>query len=358
MNSRTRNSLLLLAHVACVAACAPKKLPPPVFIPEPPIEPRLQVLLTINTEADISGSDPRTNALLGRRDATKSLAKPYGAVMRGSRIYISDSGLGKIVVADLVRKRFESLDGDAGMGKLKKPINLTVDGEGTLYVTDTGRKQVLAYDRRGRHVRSYGDGSTMKPSGVAVRGERVYVSDIKSHQILILDRKTGKQLKRFGGPGVTAGKTSFPANLTLDAQGNVYTSEALTGRVQKFTSDGEFLQQFSRQGVNTGELARPKGVAVDRDGNVYVADANTAFVQIFDKQGRLLLFFGGEFNRPGGLFLPAGVSLTYDKESIETMQQYAAPDFKLKYLVIVVSQYGTRRVTIFGFGERVKTGVG
>ncbi|MCK5796255.1 MAG: hypothetical protein KAI47_03675, partial [Deltaproteobacteria bacterium] len=250
------------------------------------------------------------------------------------------------------RKKFKRLAGVANMGQLKQPINLAFDAVDSLYVSDTRRRQVLVYDAQGRHTRTIGDGKSFRPSGVAIYGDRLIVSDMKNHRILVLNKSTGSQISEFGGPGVKPGQMSFPANIALDKEGNIYVSEPITGRVQKFSAAGELKKTFGRLGKRMGELVRPKGIDVDDAGRLWVVDAATEHAQIFDKKGRLLLFFGGNNNKPGSMYLPSGISVTKDPENLEVLAPYVDENFAAEALVIVVSQYGKRQITIYALGKR------
>lgn len=338
----------------CLGACSPAvRKGPPVYIPGPPAKARLQVLLTFSSEKDLGRDSALSEALLGKRSTkTRALRKPYGVAMHKGKLYITDTVLGTVVIVDPGKARFERLKGDRDMGKIKVPIGVAFDAAGMMYVSDTRRRQVLVYDAEGRHVRSIGNGQTFTPSGIAVRGDKLYLTDVKGHRVLVLDRASGKELSSFGGTGRGPGKTNFPTNLTVDLDGNIYVSEALNGRVQKFSPGGKLLQTYGKLGRRIGELVRPKGVAVDRRSNLYVVDAATEHAQIFDKRGKLLLFFGGNRDAPGALYLPAGVHITYDAENLKAMRPYVADDFDLEFLVIIISQYGPRQVTIFGYGSR------
>jgi hypothetical protein len=79
-------------------------------------------------------------------------------------------------------------------------------------------------------------------------------------------------------------------------------------------------------------------------------DAATQVVQIFDAEGRLLLFFGEPQGKAPGLDLPAKVAIDYDHA--ELFAKYAAPGFKVEYLVLVTNQYGDRKLSVFGFGHK------
>jgi hypothetical protein len=91
-------------------------------------------------------------------------------------------------------------------------------------------------------------------------------------------------------------------------------------------------------------------VAVDREGRIYSVDGWHSVVQVFDAEGRFLLFFGEMGNQPGNLILPAQIVIDYD--NIPLFTKYASPDFQIEYLIIVTSQYGERKVNVFGFGHK------
>ncbi len=350
----TRTPLLVLLTAALLPACAPPRIPQEIiFIPAPPEKPRLQPLLGFTGERDLNPATGLQVALLGKKERPRfSFKKPYAAVLNRGRLFVSDTGLRAVVVVDLRARSFTPLPGDANMGKLKMPINLAFDAEDNLYVTDTERQQVLVYRPDGSFSHPLGDGKSFKPGGIAIRGEQVFVTDLKGHQVLVLDRKSGKVLSRFGGPGSALDKENllnFPTNLALDSAGNCYVSETLKGRVQVFSPTGKFLRAVGGLGLSIGKLVRPKGVALDSQDNLFVADAATEHVQIFNKEGKLLLFFGGNRGTPDSLYLPAGLSVSTDRDALDLLRPYVASGYTLQYLVVVVSQYGQRRISILGY---------
>jgi DNA-binding beta-propeller fold protein YncE len=120
-------------------------------------------------------------------------------------------------------------------------------------------------------------------------------------------------------------------------------------RVQEFSLDGEFIRSFGSVGDRPGNFSRPKGIAVDRDGYTYVVDSQFNNVQIFDHDGGALMAFGALSARPDSIDLPTVVKIDYD--NVSYFQKYADPEFELKYLVLVASQFGKNKVTVFGFGQ-------
>jgi hypothetical protein len=62
-----------------------------------------------------------------------------------------------------------------------------------------------------------------------------------------------------------------------------------------------------------------------------------------------LLFFGGTGHSPGELYLPADVVIDYD--NVDLFADRVAPGYKLEYLVVVTSQFGSNKVSVFGYIE-------
>ena len=322
---------------------------PPVFYPPLPEQPHIQFLTSITSEEDLGGGGAFTEFVAGKEDEARTLRKPYGAAIHGDRIYVADTGLGRIVVVDLDSGSFEEFAGDTGPGRVQTPINVTIGEDGHKFVSDTKREAVLEYDAQDRFVRIYGEAGQFRPSDVAVTGDRLYVCDVRDHEVEVLDRKSGAVVLKFGQAGSEEGQLVFPTNLALDAAGNVYVTDTGNFRVQKFSPEGALLATFGGIGDTFGTFTRPKGLAVDPEGRIYVVDAAFENVQLFDPEFQLLLAFGGPGGEPGNLWLPSVVEVT--TEGLDYFGAFADPAFAVKYLVLVVSQYGPRRLNIFGFGD-------
>jgi DNA-binding beta-propeller fold protein YncE len=340
--------------VSALAACAaaPAKTPEPskaVFYPPLPNPPRIQHLTTIASDRDIS--EPAggfARFIAGDDSNAQRLRQPYGVAMYDGKMYVADSRAPGLAVFDLRQRRFTLIPG-AGNGRMKRPINVTIDSDGTKYVTDTGRDQVLIFDRGDRFVSAYGTEGQFKPVDTAIAGDRLYVVDIKHHQVQVLDKRTGKLLFRFGEPGSKAGELFHPTNIAIGPDGDVYVVETSNFRVQRFTAEGKPVRIYGEAGAEFGTFSRPKGIAIDRAGRLYVGDAAFENVQIFETNGRLLLYFGQPGERAEGLNLPAGVTIDYD--NVEYFRRYADPGFAIEYVILVASQFGPNKVDVFGFGR-------
>ncbi len=249
---------------------------------------------------------------------------------------------------DLVQRKFSLVTG-SGNGRMKRPINVTIDADGSKYVTDTGRDQVLVFDRNDRFVTAYGTAGQFRPVDTAIAGERLYVVDIRNHQVQVLDKRSGKFLFKFGSAGSAPGELFHPTNISIGPDGDVYIVETSNFRVQRFSAEGKPVRIYGESGSEFGTFSRPKGIAIDRAGRLYVGDAAFENVQIFDVSGKLLLYFGQPGDKAEGLNLPAGVSIDYD--NVALFKRYADPRFTIEYLILVASQFGPNKVDVFGFGR-------
>ncbi|QEM66773.1 hypothetical protein FO488_19175 [Geobacter sp. FeAm09] len=341
---------LLLA--GCAAAPVAKKTS--VFFPAPPNEPRVQFLRAISGSKDVEDQQSKFSLLLSGasdRDVNKPITRPYGIHYTRGKLYICDTqGASTVVIIDLQKKTFEYMKENPGLGKLKKPINLAVDKDGSIYVADTLRKEVLIYDPSGSYVGSIGKGSSMKPVDVALDGDNVYILDLNGNDIKIFDRKSRELIRSIGQFEDKSLGLALPTNFTLDDKGLIYVTNINDGSVKILDKDGHFISKFGKLGDAFGEFTRPKGIAVDARHRIWVVDGGFQNVQIFNEKQRLLMFFGDPPLLSGALNLPAGIDVTTD--NLDYFQQFADPDFILEAVAFVTNQMGDAMVSIYGLGHK------
>lgn len=361
----------ILALVTLAAGCMTRQAskPTPVFYPPRPEQPRLQFLKSFATSTDVAPQS-RFSAFIAGKIPPRHIVKPYGLTFRNGQLLVCDIGIGAIDVLDLRKPRMSEFR-PSGPGGLRVPINIAHDTDGTRYITDSARSQVLIFDADGNFTGAIGsmpsyepDEATstnapgartrpkveLRPTDVLVTTNRLFVTDLQGHCVKAYDKSTRGLL--FSIPRDVDGdaaKLFQPTNLAMDRQGRLYVSDTGGFRVQQYDADGVYLRAFGRHGDRPGEFALPKGIAVDREGRLYVVDAKMQVIQIFDADGKLLLYFGEPGASSTPLYLPAKVIIDYDH--VDLFKSYAAPDFALEYLVIVSNQYGDRKVSVYGFGH-------
>jgi len=346
--SARRLTWAALALLAAACATPARKQEAPVFFPPPPELPRLQFLTAFSGRKDIEQQSGFNKFVVGELSDVK-FDKPYGVAMHAGKIYVCDSTR-TVIVLDLAKKTFAPLAGAlAGPGLLKQPINISIERDGTKYVTDPVRAQVVVFDSKDAYVKAYGQPGPWRPVDAVPFEGRLYVADNANGVIKVFDKASGEVVKTIGDQGDPANRLDRPTNLAFDHDGYLYVTDISRFQVVKFDRDGHFQSTFGRAGDGPGQFARPKGVALDRENHVYAVDAAFSTVQIFNREGRLLMFFGEGGEKPGNFTLPAKVAIDYD--NLQYFRDYAQPGFEMEYLVLVTSQFGPRLVNVLAYGH-------
>jgi len=184
-------------------------------------------------------------------------------------------------------------------GQFRRPRNLAIAPDGSLYVADTEnhRIQHLSADGSVLHVwGSFGastenlpapEGTFNEPWGIAVGPDgSVFVADTWNHRIQKFT-PDGQFIKTWGyGISQTDDPFGFygPRGLAIDAQGHLYVTDTGNKRVVVFDSEGNFITKFGGAGLEAGRFDEPVGIAVDDQGRVFVADTWNQRVQVFAQE--------------------------------------------------------------------------
>jgi DNA-binding beta-propeller fold protein YncE len=249
------------------------------------------------------------NLLTGGSRGAEPWGTPFGVALGDSGDWcFTDTARGEVVCVDRARRDLWRW-GHVGTNILQTPVGIACAGD-RVYVADSSLCRVLIADRRG-HPQGELPGPFQRPVAVAARGERVYVVDAGTPRVHVFSA-AGERLFMFGSGGNGNGEFNHPTHIAVDAQGRILVADSLNSRVQRFDANGRFERIIGGRGDSSGHFSRPKGVAVDADDNVYVVDGMFGIVQIFDERGRLLLELGGPGQEDGQFWLPAGIAVDAD----------------------------------------------
>ncbi len=343
--------LLMLVSITVLSSCSvffAKKKTPKTFIvyPGPPEQARFQYLTKITSSADIGIKQSSFSKLVLGKEKPGVMVKPYGIAIHKGKIYVCDNYGGGMEIIDLEKKKFDFFQ-PTGKGKLKIPINCFVDEKGYLYVADVGRFEIVVFDENGNYVRSFGEKEKFKPSDVNVYDNKVFVANIANSKINVYSNdSTNKLLYTF--PEVEQGSAvalCSPSNITI-SKGKVYAADFGCSKIKIYSTDGAFIDTIGSVGDRPGQFTKLKGIAVDNEANIFAVDAAFENVQVFNKEGKLLIVLAGHYDGPGGLNIPAKVIIDYD--NLNYFQKYVDPEFDLKYLLFVTSQYGSDLINVYG----------
>ena len=321
-----------------------------VFYPSLPGAPKIQFLTTISTEEDIGVERDRLKEFVtGKPAAIMAISRPWDLDHTPGKLYVSDKSFRRILIVNLEKRKIEAID-NRGSGILSNLGGIFVDAAGYKYLADRDRGEILVFDQMDRFYRTYGEGTDFKPTDVVVFGDRIYASDVATESVVIFDRTSGDVVDSIGKTGAADGTFRFPTHLTVDDNGNLFVTDFLNFRVQKFDVDGNFVRTIGEPGDFPGAMPRPKGIDVDRSGHLYAVDSAFEMVQIFDTEsGEPLMPFGKFGTVNGGTWLPSGVHIDYD--NLAYFSQYIDPNFRAEYLVYVTNQAGPFKINIYAFGE-------
>jgi DNA-binding beta-propeller fold protein YncE len=181
---------------------------------------------------------------------------PSDIVIFEDRLYVTDLPNGRVVVLDKSSGEEIQRFGRKGSseGELFFPTNIEADGEGNVYVSDTGNFRVVKFDPQGRFLKQFGSigravGRFARPKGIALDFEgRLYVVDAAFENVQIFDPE-GKLLLFFGSAGNMPGGLNLPAQVEIDYEN--------TGLFSDLVAPGYVLEylilvssQFGRNKVN------------------------------------------------------------------------------------------------------------
>ncbi len=336
--------ILLLGLSGCLG---PRPAPLWVYFPPPPDPPRVVHLVSFNSLHELVPPRGSWVSLFRGAAADPLAGTPMGLAWHDMTLYICDTNANYVHVWNLATGASRLIGAD---GELKKPVAVAVDEHGTVFVADTIRGEVVAFEQSGSEIRRFQHPKTTnyRPVSVAVAGGALCVADMANHSVDVYSTETGRLLRSMGGRGSSTGRTYYPSGLSVDAAGQTYVADMMNARVQVFDSSGHFTRTFGTPGNRYGSLGTPKDIAVGPDGVSFVADAQFGCIHLFDPDGRVLMVIGGPRDEPGGTPLPNGMAIaTLLPEKLLDL----VPDgFKACYYVWVSNTTGQKRLALFAVG--------
>ncbi|MRR28751.1 T9SS type A sorting domain-containing protein [bacterium] len=188
-------------------------------------------------------------------------------------------------------------DHGAGPGEFNQPTGIAVRG-GNVFVTDKQNNRVQRFDRAGGYLGQFGQGVLLQPTGITVKAqdsdttvtERYYVSDSKHNRIVVFD-PAGIVADTIAGLGLNE-----PWDVAFDVRDNLFIADAHNDRIVMLDPWGGVLLAFGGTGQNPGQFRLPQGLATSPDGQyLYVVDTHNNRVQRFT-----MTFSTGGMNLSGG----------------------------------------------------------
>jgi NHL repeat len=264
----------------------------------------------------------------GATDGTNGQARfnaPWGLAIDGvGDIYVADTGNHTIRKLTLdgtnwvsstlagLAATSGSADGTNSEARFNAPRAVGVDGNGNLYVADTGNATIRKLTPFGTNWASTtiagepgnwgvfdAEGFTCPNSLVVDAAGNIYVADCYRAIRKLTQSGSNWVLTTVAGNSAQAGcqdgantNVQFitPAGIALDGGGNLYVADSDASNIRKLTPSGsDWISSTiagecgtigSADGTNFGiRLNRPFGISVDSAGNIYIGDTGNAVIR-------------------------------------------------------------------------------
>jgi len=179
-------------------------------------------------------------------DKPGEMSTPTGLALYNNYIFVADSGNHRIQVFDSNGNYVDEWENmENNTDQLLMPKDIAIDSHGQAFVADTGNHRIVVFsiydEYLGKYMGdwgAYGDesGDLNTPSGLDVHPEEsiVVVADTGNHRCQVFS-KTGEFITSFGEKGSGAQQFNTPVQVAMDDEKNIYVTDRINNRVQKFT---------------------------------------------------------------------------------------------------------------------------
>ena len=237
-------------------------------------------------------------------DAPGSLSGPRGlAVEQDGTLFVADTANDRV-------QRF-SPDGNligvlgeagSGPGEVEEPVGVAVDPAGRVYVADSGNARIQRFEPDGTFVDELSgpEGGFETLADIAIEGNVLYALDASKGLARIeLDGGVGAWVSPIDGPGRLVAPTG------VAVRGNrVYVADMGNSSVMVYDDQGTFIEAWPVERWS-GSPAQVADVEVDADGTVWATSPEDDTVVVLDSSGSELgVLVPGD---PDTLDGPAGI---------------------------------------------------
>jgi DNA-binding beta-propeller fold protein YncE len=315
-------NIFLLLIVGCyLTACTAPPIKQRYLWPPPPEQPRIEWIGAYSNQYDIK--PPSIFTLLVGEELNLQLKRPIFLTSDSKgKVYVTDTLRKHIVVFDFNEADVHLLGGEITRSIITQPSGVATDDFGHVYAGDAKSNKIFVLGPNERIVKEFDLSKKIdQVGGIAVDSirKRLIVPDPKGHKVGIFDLLTGDLIKMIGKRGPGDAEFNFPEYVAVDRNGRILVADNHNARLQLFTPEGNFIRTIGRRGDSPGDFNIIKGVAFDSEGHIYVTDAKENRVSIFNDKGELLLVFGGlssiadtDMMVAGGFYVPHGIYIDHN----------------------------------------------
>ena len=207
---------------------------------------------------------------------------------------------------------------------------VAADRNGLIYLLQRGDKAdpVIVVDRSGKIVRSWGKGMYTTPHAIRIDPQgNVWTTDAASSMVYKFSPQGQTLLQiEVGGQPSPCGNFCSTTDVAFAPNGNLFIADGYrNARIVEYSPQGKKLREWGSAGTGPGQFRLPHSIQVDEKGIVYVADRENGRIQRFDRDGKYL----GEWPQYGKTF---GLTLSKDAIWLSTIPRgpNSAPGWLIK----------------------------
>ena len=264
---------------------------------------------------------------------------------------LNSNNLPNGIITTVAGNGAKGLSGDGGQAiyATVTPFSVALDPSGNLFVADVNNHRIRKVDTNGIITTVAGNGTTnysgdgglaiyagLHPAAVTVDASgNLFTVDYYSQHIRKVDTNgtittvVGNGTNGFSGDGGMAPNASLsrPADVTVDASGNLFIADQNNNRIRKVSTNGIITTVAGDGGAGysgdggaatNASLLIPEGVTVDAAGNLFIADTGNNRIRKVDTNGIITTVAGGgggsDINAAtnASLLFPGGVAVDAD----------------------------------------------
>jgi hypothetical protein len=169
---------------------------------------------------------------------------------------------------------------------------------------------VIVMDRSGKVVRTWGKGMYTTAHSIRIDPQgNVWTTDAASSMVYKFTPE-GKKLMEFevGGQPTPCGTFCSVTDIAFAPNGNLFIADGYkNARILEYSPEAKKIREWGSAGSGPGQFKLPHSIQIDENGVVYVADRENGRIQRFDLTGKYI----GEWSQYGKTF-----GLTLNKGAI------------------------------------------
>ena len=290
---------------------------------------RVQIFTISNPSAPVYAATIGVTGVTGNNNS--HFDHPSGVAVNSGHIYVADRWNDRVQVFARNNRAYQATLG-TGWGtannQFESPSDVAVDTSSNIFVADFYNARVQEFNSSYVYQRTYGttgvpyltDNNHYNfPNGVAIAADgSMYVSE-ENGQRLIKRNADGSVAWAIGEAGARFpnwptdnAHWQNPADIALNAAGQIYVADQYDARVQIFNPNGTYAATL---GGGSGSddsyvFSNPAGLKIDKNGYIYVTDSDRQRVQIYNSSLNYVASLGvtdtsgsdnAHFNSPTGV---------------------------------------------------------